>query len=105
MYNIYFCPLCVQFIFSYLLFPLALFMGVNINDCRKIGMMVGIKVFLNEFLAYEELANVIHNKGAWRDHVAANGTWEWRGDDVVLYGSAGSGGNDTILTNGFITVG
>ena len=44
-----------QLIFSYILWPLAAVMGVNIEDCRKVAKLIGIKTFVNEFVAYLEL--------------------------------------------------
>ena len=87
---------------SYVLWPLAVVMGVNVADCRQVAGMIGTKTFLNEFVAYRQLSQLIANRETWARHVTAdNGTWYWRGDDVIL---TSSGGDDVVLTNGVITV-
>ena len=86
---------------SYVLWPLAVVMGVNVADCRKVAELIGTKTFLNEFVAYLQLSQLIGNREILARHVTDNGTWYWRGDDVIL---AWSNGNDTVLTNGVITV-
>jgi len=76
-------------------------MGVNVADCRKVAEMIGTKTFLNEFVAYLQLSQLIHNRETLERHVTDNGTWYWHGDDVIL---TSTGLNDTVLTNGVITV-
>ena len=92
---------------SYVLWPVAVVMGVEIIDCRKVAQLIGIKTFLNEFIAYQELGQFIDNRRLFYEHVANNGSWYERGDDIYLVGGEYkqiSEMNDTILTNGFITV-
>ena len=48
-----------QYICSYVLYPLALFMGVKTKDCRKVAELIGVKTFLNEFVAYARLGVLI----------------------------------------------
>jgi len=91
----------VQMICSYVLWPLAVVMGVNVADCRKVAEMIGTKTFLNEFVAYLQLSQLIDNRETLERHVTGNGTWYWRGDDVIL---TLPGLNDTVLANGVITV-
>jgi len=76
-------------------------MGVNVADCRKVAEMIGTKTFLNEFVAYLQLSQLIDNRETLERHVTGNGTWYWRGDDVIL---TLPGLNDTVLANGVITV-
>jgi hypothetical protein len=45
-----------QFICSYLFWPVAYVMGVHQADCRVVGELIGIKTFINEFVAYEALS-------------------------------------------------
>ena len=45
----------LKLICSYLMWPLALIMGVDIDDCREVAKLVGIKIFTSEVLAYQEL--------------------------------------------------
>jgi len=92
----------VQLISSYVLWPLSVVMGVNVADCRKVAQMIGTKTFLNEFIAYSQLSQLIANRETLERHVTDNGTWYWRGDDVIL---TSQGSNDsTVLTNGVITI-
>ena len=96
-----YCSYAVQMVCSYVLWPLAVVMGVNVADCRKVAEMIGTKTFLNEFVAYRQLSQLIGNREIMERHVTDNGTWYWRGDDVIL---TSSNGNNTVLTNGVITV-
>jgi len=91
----------LQMICSYVLWPLAVVMGVHVADCRKVAEMIGTKTFLNEFVAYLQLSQLIDNRETLQRHVTDNGTWYWRGDDVIL---TSPGRNDSVLTNGVITV-
>jgi len=86
---------------SYVLSPLPVIMGVNVADCRKVAELIGTKMILNEFVAYRDLSILIHNRETLEHHVTNNVTWYWRGDDVIL---TSPGLNDTVLTNGVITV-
>ena len=47
--------LSFQLVCSYVLWPFALVMGVNVEDCRKVAQLIGVKTFVNEFVAYLEL--------------------------------------------------
>ena len=42
--------------------PLAYLMGVEWADCGIVGELIGIKSFLNEFLAYGELSTYLDNR-------------------------------------------
>ena len=53
---------CLQFICSYLLRPFAFLMGVPWEDCDVVAELLGIKTFLNEFVAYLRLADIIGNR-------------------------------------------
>ncbi|ELK18302.1 Sodium/nucleoside cotransporter 1 [Pteropus alecto] len=48
--------LSFQVICSYALRPLAFLMGVAWEDCPVVAELLGIKLFLNEFVAYQELS-------------------------------------------------
>jgi len=101
MFNVHNFGCGAQIICSYLLWPLAFFIGVNIPDCRKVAELIGTKTFLTEFIAYLELSNLIGNRKSLETHVANNGTWYWSGDNVIL---TTPGLDDKILRNGVITV-
>ncbi|KAK3103289.1 hypothetical protein FSP39_018224 [Pinctada imbricata] len=55
-------PLTFQFICSYVFWPIAFFMGVETVDCRRVAEMIGIKTFINEFVAYTSLSVYIDNQ-------------------------------------------
>ncbi|XP_062946712.1 sodium/nucleoside cotransporter 1 isoform X1 [Cynocephalus volans] len=48
--------LSFQLICSYILRPVAFLMGVAWEDCPVVAELLGMKLFLNEFVAYEELS-------------------------------------------------
>ncbi|XP_077999990.1 solute carrier family 28 member 3-like [Glandiceps talaboti] len=54
--------LSFELIVSYLFAPVAFLLGVEWEDCRIIAGLIGIKLFLNEFVAYEKLAELINNR-------------------------------------------
>ncbi|CAC5393511.1 SLC28A [Mytilus coruscus] len=54
--------LSFQIICSYVLMPLAYLMGVDWKDAGLVGELIGMKTFLNEFLAYKELAGYMSNR-------------------------------------------
>ncbi len=42
--------------------PFAYLMGVEWNDAFKVGQLLGVKTFLNEFVAYKDLSKFIENR-------------------------------------------
>ena len=42
--------------------PFAYIMGVDYEDSFEVAKMLGIKTFLNEFIAYEKLGDIIKNR-------------------------------------------
>ncbi|ESO86466.1 hypothetical protein LOTGIDRAFT_176013 [Lottia gigantea] len=59
-----------QLVCSYLFKPVAFLMGVEWNDAGSVGELIGIKTFLNEFVAYEKLAEFIKNREDCLDGVS-----------------------------------
>ncbi|WP_036481605.1 NupC/NupG family nucleoside CNT transporter [Myxosarcina sp. GI1] len=51
--------LSLEWILSYLMFPVAWLMGIPIADCLSIGSVLGKKVILNEFIAYLDLKELM----------------------------------------------
>uniref|UniRef100_A0A1I8GPY4 Sodium/nucleoside cotransporter n=1 Tax=Macrostomum lignano TaxID=282301 RepID=A0A1I8GPY4_9PLAT len=79
-------PLTFEFVLSFLFWPLALVMGVPPRDCRQVAELIGIKTFLNEFIAYQRLGDIKKNYNALS---AAMGNLtevehSWSGTDVVF---------------------
>ncbi len=51
--------LTLQAILGFLLAPLASLMGIPWAEAREVGSLIGLKTIVNEFVAYQALANVI----------------------------------------------
>ncbi|XP_046373166.2 solute carrier family 28 member 3-like isoform X2 [Haliotis rufescens] len=62
-----FPQLSFEKICSYVFMPVAYLMGVEWKDAGVVGELVGIKTFLNEFVAYKELAKFITNREDCKD--------------------------------------
>ncbi|XP_025093525.1 solute carrier family 28 member 3-like isoform X2 [Pomacea canaliculata] len=78
-----------QFICSYVLYPVALFMGTELADCRRIAELVGIKTFTNEFIAYASLRDLIANHKTWTNYTSiydphTAGNVQYISDDIFL---------------------
>lgn len=54
--------LSLEWIFSYLMAPFAWLMGVPLDDCAQVGVLLGKKTILNEFIAYLDLKAMIEKK-------------------------------------------
>lgn len=81
--------LTFQYICSYVFYPLAFLMGVDVVDCRRVAELIGIKTFINEFVAYTALAKYIDNQNnlTWYENkynsTMYNTTWHYDGADIV----------------------
>ncbi|XP_052078950.1 solute carrier family 28 member 3-like [Mytilus californianus] len=80
--------LTFQFICSYVFYPLAFVLGVDPIDCRRVAELIGIKIFVNEFIAYQSLSVYIDNRKnlTWYENVfnsTLNSTWHSNGNDIV----------------------
>ena len=51
-----------EYICSYLFMPFAYIMGVSWDDSFKVAELLGVKTFLNEFVAYDRFSVFIKNK-------------------------------------------
>ena len=51
--------LSLEWIFSYVMYPIAWLMGTPLADCQNIAILLGKKLILNEFLAYLDLKELI----------------------------------------------
>jgi CNT family concentrative nucleoside transporter len=54
-------PATLQDICSYLFWPVAFAMGVPVEDCFNIGRLLGIKMVVNELVAYAELQKMLND--------------------------------------------
>lgn len=69
--------LSFELICSYIFWPIVFLMGVAPEDCRIVARMVGIKTFINEFLAYEDLGKVRRNRVEFTRLVSTNNITDW----------------------------
>ncbi len=56
--------LSLRMIFGWVLSPLAFLMGVTWADAPTVGSLIGLKISLNEFFAYLQLAGTLNNPDA-----------------------------------------
>jgi len=79
-------------------------MGVAPEDCRIVARMVGVKTFVNEFLAYEDLGIVRKNRAKLSKMLLSNpnATWAWdASSNLVVLNSTSS---SVVLKGGVISV-
>jgi pyrimidine nucleoside transport protein len=50
-----FSELSFELICSYIMWPIALIIGIDINECQEAAKLIGLKIFATELLAYQEL--------------------------------------------------
>ncbi|CAF1573027.1 unnamed protein product, partial [Didymodactylos carnosus] len=61
-----------QYILGLLFYPFAVIIGIPLHDCLVSSKLIGIKVALNEFIAYQKLGEIRILREAW----ISNGTYE-----------------------------
>ncbi|XP_070581269.1 solute carrier family 28 member 3-like [Ptychodera flava] len=54
--------LSFELICSYLFMPAAFLIGIEWADCQLVAGLIGVKLFINEFVAYEKLSELIDNR-------------------------------------------
>lgn len=86
--------LSFETICSYVFMPVTYLMGIEWEDCFKCAELLGTKIFLNEFIAYEELARLIDNKdnGTFVKLNETDGTVNWLNDKseaIITYALCG----------------
>lgn len=62
-------------------------MGTDIMDCRKVAELIGIKTFINEFVAYLSLSEIIKNKVKFQNYTTfynETGDWFWDKGNIIL---------------------
>ncbi|XP_069758836.1 sodium/nucleoside cotransporter 1 isoform X2 [Narcine bancroftii] len=83
--------LSFQTICSYVFMPLAFMMGANWNDSFLVAELIGIKLFLNEFVAYEQLSQ-LQKKRLANAPEFINGKKQWislRAETISTYALCG----------------
>ncbi|CAO3594287.1 unnamed protein product [Absidia cylindrospora] len=63
--------LTLQLITGYIFVPIAWLMGVENNDVVAVGQLLALKVWANEFVAYQELKNTYEGVISERSHLIA----------------------------------
>ena len=59
-------------IMQYIFWPFAFLMGVDIDDCKVVSKLIGTKIFVNEFVAYNRLGKSIR----FKEEIIKNNTFE-----------------------------
>ncbi|KAL3875135.1 hypothetical protein ACJMK2_038063 [Sinanodonta woodiana] len=83
--------LSFELICSYIFWPLSFLMGVDTVDCRKVAKLIGIKTFINEFVAYSALGEYIENTANFTRYqnnetgTLTTGLWSVINDDIFLH--------------------
>ncbi|BFZ14567.1 hypothetical protein BsWGS_17606 [Bradybaena similaris] len=92
--------LSIELISSYILYPVALMMGIEPDDCRNVAMLLGYRIGVNNIIAFFRLTDLKVNKAKFMHYMlVTNGTGPVfkDGDDIVL------GLWNETLQSGFIT--
>ena len=62
-------------------------MGVPYTDCRAVGELIGIKTFINEFVAYKALGVYIDNEKNFTWYIGQGGNHTMNGRDIHYEGN------------------
>ena len=78
-------------------------MGVDAENCRKVAELIGVKTFLNEFIAYTTLGELVDNRLKFEEYTALYNTtdsWQYKDEDIVLkyWNKTLTGGIMTVRT-------
>ncbi|XP_072032376.1 solute carrier family 28 member 3-like [Amphiura filiformis] len=76
--------LSFELICSYVFIPVAYMMGTDWEDCQIVAELIGTKTFINEFVAYEKLAEYIDNR-----ETGAGPTLSLRSEVIATYALCG----------------
>ncbi|CAG5121352.1 unnamed protein product [Candidula unifasciata] len=79
--------LTMEFIASYLLYPISVGMGVELADCRRVAMLNGYRVVSSNIVAFFKLTEMRDNRIKFEDYMLkTNGTGNvtYINDDIIL---------------------
>ncbi|CAL1537915.1 unnamed protein product, partial [Lymnaea stagnalis] len=79
--------LSIELIFSYVLYPVPLAMGVAPEDCRRVAMLFGYRLGSTNIVAFFKLERARNNRLKYLDYMlktGGNGTVTYVNDDVIL---------------------
>lgn len=64
-------PLTLQLILGYVCYPIAFLLGIPRQDLRAVGELIGVKVIINEFVAFLDLASPAYAQLSPRSKIIA----------------------------------
>ncbi|XP_059174865.1 solute carrier family 28 member 3-like [Physella acuta] len=79
--------LSIELISSYLLYPVALAMGIEPEDCRNVAMLLGFRIGINNIIAFFRLTDLKINKAKYDNYMLSTnwtGTITRNRDEVIL---------------------
>ncbi|XP_055893192.1 sodium/nucleoside cotransporter 1-like isoform X2 [Biomphalaria glabrata] len=77
----------IELIASYLLYPVALGMGVELEDCRKVAAILGFRLGSSNIIGFLKLAELKRNRLLYENYLTqfgSNATLTFQNDDVIL---------------------
>ncbi|XP_076824625.1 sodium/nucleoside cotransporter 1-like [Clavelina lepadiformis] len=89
-----FPQLSFELMCSYIFLPVTYLMGIDWVDCLKCSELIGVKIFLNEFIAYEDLAAMLtlRDSGTVPKVDPVTGAVNWideRSEAIITYALCG----------------
>lgn len=96
--------LSLEWVLSYLMAPVAWLMGVPWADCGQVGVLLGKKTILNEFIAYLDLKQLIENGKKVAESTAGTGSLPTISERAVIISTYALCGFSNIASIG-ITIG
>ncbi|KAB7494798.1 Solute carrier family 28 member 3 [Armadillidium nasatum] len=75
----------LESVFGYIFMPLAWMMGIQWSDCFEVGQLLGLKIIVNEFVAYEKLSEFM-----------SDGTLSERSESIATFAICGFGNISSI---------
>jgi len=89
-----FPELSFELMCSYIFLPVTFLMGIEWQDCFKAAELIGVKIFLNEFIAYEDLSEMLDKRDNGTipriDDVTGDVNWiDERTEAVITYALCG----------------
>lgn len=49
----------MQYILGKMLIPITLILGIDFSECETVGRLIGLKMTVNEFVAYKQMGELI----------------------------------------------
>ena len=75
----------LQKILSYIFYPLSILMGVDLEDCRSVAMLMGLRLSSSSFVALLKMGQLVDNRNQYQQYMQIpNATVTYVGDNIVL---------------------